>query len=59
MIVAWDVEVTDEFKACWNGLTEAELISVERAVLLLEGAWPPSPISVLEQGKRLAPFRYA
>ena len=23
------------------------------------GAWPPSPISVLQQGKWLAPFRYA
>jgi hypothetical protein len=33
--VAWDVEVTDEFKVWWDKLTEAERISVERAVLLL------------------------
>ncbi len=36
----WDVEVTDEFKAWWNGLNEAECISVERAVLLLEERGP-------------------
>ncbi len=29
MSVAWDVEVTDEFKAWWNGLIEAECIAVE------------------------------
>jgi hypothetical protein len=41
--VAWDVEVTDEFKAWWNGLNEAERISVERAVLLLEERGPHLP----------------
>ncbi len=41
--VAWDVEVTDEFKAWWNGLTEAERISVERVVLLLEERGPHLP----------------
>jgi hypothetical protein len=35
--VAWDVEVTGEFKAWWGELTEAERISVERSVLLLGG----------------------
>ena len=43
LIVAWEVEVTDEFKAWWNGLTEAEHISVERAVLLLEERGPHLP----------------
>ena len=42
-IVAWDVEVTDEFKAWWNELTEAEHISVESAVLLLEERGPNLP----------------
>ncbi|MBK5294686.1 MAG: type II toxin-antitoxin system RelE/ParE family toxin [Acidobacteriia bacterium] len=41
--MAWDVEVTDEFKVWWNGLTEAERISVERAVLLLEERGPHLP----------------
>ena len=41
--MAWDVEVTGEFKAWWNGLTEAEMISVERAVLLLEERGPHLP----------------
>lgn len=41
--MAWDVEVTDEFKAWWNELTEAEHISVERAVLLLEERGPNLP----------------
>jgi hypothetical protein len=41
--VAWDVEVTDEFKAWWNGPTEAERISVERAVLLVEDRGPHLP----------------
>jgi hypothetical protein len=40
LIVAWDVEVTDEFKAWWSGLTEAGRISVERVVLLLEERGP-------------------
>ena len=41
--MAWDVEVTDEFKAWWTGLTDAEQISVERAVLLLEERGPHLP----------------
>ena len=42
-VVAWNVEVTDEFKAWWNALIEAERISVERAVLVLEGRGPHLP----------------
>ena len=38
LTVAWDVEVTDEFKTWWDGFTEAERISVERFVLLLNMA---------------------
>ena len=41
--MAWDVEVTDEFKTWWNGLTETERISVERFVLLLEERGPQLP----------------
>ena len=52
--VAWGVEVTDEFKAWWNGLTETERISVERAVLLLEERGPhlPFPYSSGVSGSR-------
>jgi hypothetical protein len=32
----WQVEVTDEFKTWWNGLTEAEQISVDSIVILLK-----------------------
>jgi hypothetical protein len=57
--VAWDVEVTDEFKAWWNGLTEAEHIAVERAVLLLEEHGPrlPFPYSSKVKGSRHAAMR--
>jgi len=57
--VAWDVEVTDEFKAWWNGLTEAEHISVERAVLLLEERGPhlPFPYSSRVNGSRHSGMR--
>jgi hypothetical protein len=57
--VAWYVEVTDEFKAWWNGLTEAEHISVERAVLLLEEHGPrlPFPYSSKVKGSRHAAMR--
>jgi len=41
--VAWEVEVTNEFKSWWDGLTEAEHITVERYVLLLEGRGPHLP----------------
>ena len=57
--VAWDVEVTDEFKAWWSGLTEAERISVERAVLLLEDRGPhlPFPYSSRINGSRHSAMR--
>jgi hypothetical protein len=54
--VVWhgEVEVTDEFKVWWSGLTEAECISVERAVLLLEerGPYIPFPYSSKVNGSR-------
>ncbi len=48
------VEVTDEFKAWWHRLTEAQRISVERAVLLLEDRGPhlPFPYSSRVNGSR-------
>jgi DNA-binding transcriptional regulator YiaG len=57
--VAWEVEVTDEFKAWWSGLTEAERISVERAVLLLEERGPhlPFPYSSAVSGSRHSAMR--
>jgi hypothetical protein len=57
--VVWDVEVTDEFKAWWSGLTEAEHISVERAVLLLEERGPhlPFPYSSGVNGSRHSAMR--
>ena len=57
--MAWAVEVTDEFKAWWNGLTEAEHISVERAVLLLEDRGPhlPFPYSSGVKGSRHSAMR--
>jgi hypothetical protein len=57
--VAWDVEVTDEFKAWWSGLTEAERVSVERAVLLLEERGPnlPFPYSSNVNGSRYSAMR--
>ncbi len=59
MSVAWDVEVTDEFKAWWNGLIEAECIAVERAVLLLEERGPhlPFPYSSRVNGSRHSAMR--
>jgi hypothetical protein len=57
--VAWDVEVTDEFKTWWNGLSQAERISVERAVLLLEERGPqlPFPYSSGVTGSRHSGMR--
>ena len=59
MFVAWDVEVTDEFKVWWSRLTEAECISVERSVLLLEERGPhlPFPYSSRVNGSRHAAMR--
>ena len=36
----WDVEYTDEFGAWWNGLKEAEQVSVDASVHLLEERGP-------------------
>jgi hypothetical protein len=57
--VAWEVEVTDEFKAWWSGLAEAERVSVERAVLLLEERGPhlPFPYSSGVTGSRHSGMR--
>ena len=57
--MAWDVEVTDEFKAWWNELTEAERISVEKAVLLLEERGPhlPFPYNSKVNGSRHSGMR--
>jgi len=59
LTVAWEVEVTDEFKAWWGDLTEAERISVERSVLLLEERGPhlPFPYSGRVNGSRHAAMR--
>ena len=59
LTVAWNVEVTDEFKAWWDGLTEAGCISVERSVLLLEERGPhlPFPYSSRVNGSRHAVMR--
>ena len=47
------------FKAWWNGLTEAEMISVERAVLLLEERGPnlPFPYCSRVNGSRHSAMR--
>ena len=57
--MAWEVEVTDEFKTWWSGLAEAERISVERAVLLLEERGPhlPFPYSSGVSGSRHSAMR--
>ena len=41
--MVWEVEVTDEFKAWWNKLTDAECVSIESAVILLEDRGPHLP----------------
>jgi hypothetical protein len=57
--VAWEVEVTDEFKAWWHALTEGERISVERVVLLLEERGPhlPFPYCSKVNGSRHSAMR--
>jgi hypothetical protein len=59
VIVARDVEVTDEFKAWWSELAEAERISVGRAVLVLEERGPhlPFPYSSGVNGSRHSAMR--
>jgi hypothetical protein len=55
----WEVEVTDEFKIWWNGLTEGEHISIERAVLVLEDRGPhlPFPYSSKVNGSHHSAMR--
>ena len=57
--MAWEVEVTDELRTWWDRLTEAERISVERAVLLLEERGPhlPFPYSSGVSGSRHSAMR--
>ena len=57
--MAWDVEVTDEFKSWWSSLTETERIAVERSVLLLEERGPhlPFPYSSRVNGSRHSAMR--
>ena len=59
MWVAWDVEVTDDSKAWWSELADAERISVGRAVLLLEERGPhlPFPYSSGLKGSRYSAMR--
>jgi len=38
--MTWDVEYTDEFEKWWNGLTEAEQVSLAASVQLLEERGP-------------------
>lgn len=40
LIVAWEVEVTDEFKVWWDGLSEDEQLSVGPIVVLLSEHGP-------------------
>ncbi|HYL75288.1 MAG TPA: type II toxin-antitoxin system RelE/ParE family toxin [Bryobacteraceae bacterium] len=57
--MSWEVEVTDEFKGWWNGLTVAERVSVERSVLLLEERGPnlQFPYSSAVNGSRHSAMR--
>ncbi len=57
--MAWEVEVTDEFKAWWSELTDAERISIARVVLLLEERGPhlPFPYSSGIKGSRHSGMR--
>jgi len=50
----WSVEYTDEFGAWWDGLTEAEQISITARVHLLEQRGPqlPYPYSSAIEGSR-------
>ena len=57
--MAWDVEVTDEFKAWWSGLDEGEQASVSAVVKLLVEYGPnlPFPYSSKIHGSRHAAMR--
>ncbi len=55
--VAFDVEYADEFEAWWNGLSEAEQISVSRNVSRLSDEGPlfdaHTPIRCMDQRFRI------
>jgi hypothetical protein len=57
--VDWQVEVTDEFQTWWNGLTEAEQMSVGTAVglLIVEGPNLSFPHSSKINGSRYSAMR--
>jgi len=57
--VAWEVEVTEEFKSWWNGLTEDEQVSVGTTVGLLieEGPNLSFPHSSKINGSRHSAMR--
>ena len=40
IVMAWEVEYTDEFEAWWNDLTEEEQESIDAAVEILEERGP-------------------
>lgn len=57
--MTWDVEYTDEFEAWWNALDEAEQVSINAIVLVLEEKGPtlPSPYSSDIRGSRHGQMR--
>lgn len=57
--MSWIVEYTDEFGAWWQGLTEAEQVSVAASVTLLEERGPQlgHPHSSLVHGAKVGHMR--
>ena len=57
--MAWEVEVTDEFNAWWNGLTEGEQAATRAVVSLLVEHGPnlPFPYSSKVNGSRHSAMR--
>ena len=57
--MSWIVEYTDEFGAWWQGLTEAEQVSVAASVTLLEERGPQlgHPHSSLVHGTKVGHMR--
>jgi hypothetical protein len=57
--MSWNVEYTDEFGAWWQGLTEAEQVSVAASVTLLEERGPQlgHPHSSLVHGAKVGHMR--
>lgn len=52
--MAWTVEVTDEFEAWWDGLSEEERVSIDGMIRVLETHGPTlgAPYSPDEAGSR-------